>query len=352
MGRVIGCTIGDPAGVGPDVLVRAAAALAGRLPGVRLLAIGDPDVLAQRARSLGVALALRPVGAAEEVRRGPGGEAGDDTHPPVLPVLRAGRVEAGLQPGRPRAADALAALEALRAGALLAASGEIDALVTAPLNKDLVARHEPAFRGHTEWLAHHAGCADPVMLFAAPRDEQVENAADIALLSRHLPLRSALALVRRETVQRTLEVLARHWRGAFGRPPRIGVAALNPHAGEQGRLGTEEGLVLAPAILAARERGVLAAGPYPADSVFLREDLDVILALYHDQGTIMAKRAPWPTVNVTLGLPYVRTSPDHGTAYDRAATGTADAGAMAAAIRMAAWLVQRRAEEVEGAGRG
>ena len=201
------------------------------------------------------------------------------------------------------------------------------------MNKDQIARHEPRFLGHTEMLAERVG-RDPIMLFAGIRPH-------VALLTTHLPTATALTLIRTDAVERMLRRLHDEWSATFGHTPRIGVAALNPHAGEGGRLGSEESRLLAPAIAVAREAGVSAHGPYPADSIFLREELDVVLALYHDQGTIIAKRAPTPSVNVTLGLPYVRTSPDHGTAYDRAAAGGADAEPMTVAVRLAAELAER-----------
>jgi 4-hydroxythreonine-4-phosphate dehydrogenase len=226
-------------------------------------------------------------------------------------------------------------------GAESASSGAADALLTAPLSKAGVAAHAPGFKGHTEFLAALDGSPHPTMIFATPRDEDV-RAPDIALLSTHLPLASALAFVRADTVTASLERLSTDWAARFGRAPHIGLAALNPHAGEDGTIGGEESRVLRPAINAARERGVEVTGPYPADSVFLRTELDVVLALYHDQGTIMAKRAPWPTVNLTLGLSYVRTSPDHGTAYELAGTGRADHRPTLAAMRLAASLAEHR----------
>ena len=226
------------------------------------------------------------------------------------------------------------ALECIATGADLALEGRVDALVTAPVNKGLIAEAEPAFRGHTEYLAQRAGVRHPLMLFAG-------DTPHIALLTTHLPLRSAIAAVSAERLLAFLQRLDREWGRCFGRQPRIGVAALNPHAGENGLLGCEEDEMLRPAIVSAHDAGIDVFGPYPADSIFRHSDLDVVLALYHDQGTIMAKRSPRPTVNVTLGLPYVRTSPDHGTAYDIAASSTADAGSMLAALRLAAEMAGR-----------
>lgn len=318
--------MGDPAGIGPQVLLRAAARTSNGDPG--LLLLGDPGWL--RAHPAAGGLELPQVPSPEAARAAL--QAGE----PGPWVLACAHVEPGGSPGRPRPVDGRAALACIDAGAELAFTGRVDALVTAPVNKELIARWQPRFAGHTEYLAERAGGCAPVMLFAGITPQ-------VALLTTHLPTATALTMIRRPVVTEMLARLHRHWPQAFGRAPAIGVAALNPHAGEGGRLGTEEARILAPAIADARSRGVDARGPYAADSIFEHGDIDVILALYHDQGTIIAKRAPAPSVNLTLGLPYVRTSPDHGTAYDRAANGDADVVPMAAAIRLAAELVGRRA---------
>ena len=398
--------MGDPAGIGPEILLAAAAELgatgdrgAQRSPstakGTRAacLFLGDAAVFATYAQRLkNIDLPVTVPSAAEARAAANKGQPG-----PFL--LECAPVPAGLVPGQPRLVDGAAALAAIQTGARLAAMGAIDALVTAPLSKHGVAAHEPGFKGHTEFLAALDGGALAMMLFAAPRPltramapmapmaqslwrplarpkaqslwrplrgqhghghgRDAEDmsalsglardaapalsaphaAVDIALLTTHLPLVTAIAMVRPAVVEAGLRRLHHAWGSCFGREPVIGVAALNPHAGEHGAIGGEEPRVLAPAIRAVADDGIDARGPYPADSIFLRGELDVILALYHDQGTIMAKRAPWPTVNLTLGLSYVRTSPDHGTAYDLAGAGRADHQAMLAALRMAAQLV-------------
>jgi 4-hydroxythreonine-4-phosphate dehydrogenase len=322
MKPLIGVTMGDPAGIGPEIALRAA-----ERSDTAVLLLGDPELLIGRAGELpGPRTPERVDSAAGARERLIGGAPG----PWVLEVTS---VEPGLTPGAPRTADGRAALDCILAGAALAEAGEIDALVTAPVSKELIARHEPRFLGHTELLAERVG-REPIMLFAGIRPH-------VALLTTHLPTTTALTLIRTGTVARMLRRLHQEWSVTFGRAPHIGVAALNPHAGEGGRLGSEESRVLAPAIAAARAAGVSAHGPYPADSVFLHEELDVVLALYHDQGTIIAKRAPTPSVNLTLGLPYVRTSPDHGTAYDRAAGGDVDAEPMTVAVTLAAELAER-----------
>lgn len=314
MKPLIGCTMGDPAGVGPEVMLKAAAD-----GNAHLLILGDPDWLQRHPAAAG--LQLRRVASAVEAREM---AAAGETGPWVLACCA---VESGLA-GRPQPSDGRAALACIDAGSDLALAGEVDALVTAPVSKDLVAVWEPRFLGHTEHLARRAGVEHPIMLFAGIEPH-------VALLTTHLPIATALTMVRRPLVADTLTRLHELWSTTFGRSPVIGLAALNPHAGEGGRLGTEETRILAPAIADAREQGVDVRGPYPADSVFEHRDLNVVLALYHDQGTIIAKRASTPSVNVTLGLPYLRTSPDHGTAYALAARGGADATPMGAAVALA-----------------
>jgi len=297
-------TMGDPAGIGPEVVLRSCAAIGD--DGPLFTIVGDPDHLEATARSLGI-------------------EPGFDIAAAVTPC---GAVEIGLSPGEPRPSDSRIALDCIVEGARMALAGDVAGLVTAPVSKRGIAAIEPSFRGHTEFLAAHAGAAKPLMVFGGIRPA-------VALLTTHLPLATALASVRRPGIVAALTRLHEGWQRWFGDAPRIGVAGLNPHAGENGLLGSEEQSEVMPAIVEARAAGIDVHGPYPADSVFRHEDLDVVLALYHDQGTIMAKRAPTPSVNLTFGLPYPRTSPDHGVAYDIAGRGTADPAAMESAIRLA-----------------
>ena len=303
----VALTMGDPAGIGPEVALRACEALAAE--GIHPIVVGDPDHLA----ALAVKLHLSPPGE----------------------TIDCGYVEPALEPGRPRPADGRIALQCIVTAADLAASGDATALVTAPVSKRIIAAIEPGFKGHTEFLAARAGVRDPLMVFAGIRPA-------VALLTTHLPLATAVASVRRPAIVNALERLDEGWRRWFGDRPRIGVAGLNPHAGEFGRLGREDDIEVRPAIVDARRDGADVHGPFPADSVFRRQDLDVVLALYHDQGTIMAKRAPTPSVNTTFGLPYPRTSPDHGVAYDIAGKGIADPTAMIAAVRLAVEMASNR----------
>jgi len=302
----VAISMGDPAGIGPEVVLRACAALDG--VDVAPVVVGDPEYLA----SLATVLAL----------------------PAPPDTVACDTVPSGLSLGRPRPSEGRIALDAITTAADLTLQGNADALVTAPVSKVSIAAVEPGFRGHTEFLAARAGVSHPVMLFAGIHPA-------VALLTTHLPLASAIVAVRRPRIVATLGRLDQGWQRWFGAPPRIAVAGLNPHAGEHGLLGSEDDVEVRPAVVEARQNGVHVHGPFPADSIFRRPDIDVVLALYHDQGTIMAKNAPAPSVNTTLGLPYPRTSPDHGVAYDIAAQYIADPAPMIAAIRLAAEMAQR-----------
>jgi len=243
--------------------------------------------------------------------------------PVIDPVGERRRVE----PGSSGAADAEGALAALDVGVEAVTSGVADALVTAPVSKASIARRRPGFSGHTGYLAERAGLGrygrDYLMAFLTP-DLQV------ALLSTHLPLREALDRVTSENLGQALDCLHRHAAG------RIAVAGLNPHAGEGGLLGDEDEREIAPAVAAARERGLEVAGPESADSVFARArggEFDWVLALYHDQGLIAVKTAAFGrATNWTLGLPYLRTSVDHGTAFPLAGRGLADVRPLEAVV--------------------
>ena len=216
---------------------------------------------------------------------------------------------------------------------------EFDAMVTAPVQKSVIADAGVRFMGHTEYLAMRTGAAHPVMLLAA-------DSLRVALATTHLPLRAVSDAITPALLDITLAILNEDLRRLWGMPrPRIAVCGLNPHAGESGHLGHEDRDVIQPAIERARAAGMLVDGPIPADTVFVPRALsnyDVVLAMYHDQGLPVLKHAGFGhAVNVTLGLPIVRTSVDHGTALDLAGTGRADAGSLIAATRLALDFVAR-----------
>ena len=319
---VVVLTQGDPAGVGPEILLKlAAAATAGDY---RPLLIAERAALEAQADPV-----LGPVRSRLEYLPRPA-TAADLELPPtdgiaVIDPLSDGRQ---VKPGESGPADAVGALAALDLGIELARAGSAAALVTAPVSKVSIARHErPGFRGHTDYLA--AACdlerygRDYLMAFLAP-DLQV------ALLTTHLPLARAIDEVRRDAIADALACLDRHAGG------RIAVAGLNPHAGEEGLLGTEDEAEVAPAVALAREQGIDAHGPESPDALFSRArggEFDWVLALYHDQGLIAVKTVAFGSaVNWTLGLPFIRTSVDHGTAFALAGSGRADAEPLARAV--------------------
>lgn len=311
-------TPGEPAGVGPDLLVR----LAQEPREGQLVAIADPGLLSDRAAGLG--LPLRCVDFDPE-----GGPAGNLPGTlAVLPVsLRVTAVAGRLDKG-----NAPYVLETLERGCAGCLSGTFDALVTGPVHKGLINEAGVAFTGHTEFLAGLCG-AEPVMLLTAP-------GLRVALATTHLPLREVSAAISAPRLERVIDILHRDLRGRFAiADPRILVCGLNPHAGEGGHLGREEIDVMLPVLERLRSRGWNLLGPVPADTAFVPDRLrgvDAVLAMYHDQGLPVLKRMGFgQAVNVTLGLPIIRTSVDHGTALELAGTNQADPGSLGAAVEMA-----------------
>jgi 4-hydroxythreonine-4-phosphate dehydrogenase len=307
----IAVTAGEPAGIGPDLCLALARL---ELP-CRLVILGSHSLLTERAGLLGLDLTLAPYDSSAAVR--------------VLDVPLAHPCVAGqLDP-----ANARHVLNLLDRAIDGASSGEFDAIVTAPVQKSVINDAGVPFTGHTEYLAARTGATHPVMLLAA-------DPLRVALATTHLPLRAVSDSITADLLDTTLRIVDADIRRLWGVPrPRIAVCGLNPHAGESGHLGTEDRDVIAPAIARARAAGMMVDGPLPADTVFVPRNLsnyDVVLAMYHDQGLPVLKHAGFGhAVNVTLGLPIVRTSVDHGTALDLAATGRADAGSLVAATRLA-----------------
>jgi 4-hydroxythreonine-4-phosphate dehydrogenase len=293
--------------------------------------VGSRALLAERARLLGLSIEL--------LDYLPGGKS--EAHRPgrleVLDVPLAAPCIAG----RLDTANARHVLGVLDRATDGAANGEFDAIVTAPVQKSVINDAGVPFTGHTEYLAQRTGAAHPVMLLAA-------DGLRVALATTHLPLRAVSDAITAPLLDTTLRIIAEDVRRLWGMSrPRIAVCGLNPHAGESGHLGLEDRDVIAPAIERARAAGMLVDGPLPADTVFVPRALsnyDVVLAMYHDQGLPVLKHAGFGhAVNVTLGLPIIRTSVDHGTALDLAATGRADAGSLIAATRLAVEFAARRA---------
>ena len=318
-------TSGDPAGVGAEIAVAAWRARAG-LPDFFL--IDDPD----RVRRLAPDVPVAEIGAPGEASGVFAGE---------LPVL-AHRFPAPVVPGQAEPANAVATIGAIDRAVGFAMSGEAGAVVTNPINKKVL-YDGAGFRwpGHTEYLAHLGGVERTVMMLAAPGLRVVPVTIHIALAEVPRALTGELI---RETALITNAALKRDLGIAR---PRITVAGLNPHAGEGGAMGREEIEVIAPALDALRTEGLDVTGPLPADTMFhpaARARYDVALTMYHDQGLIPIKTLDFARgVNVTLGLPFIRTSPDHGTAYDIAGTGTADPSSLIEALRLAGEMARLRA---------
>lgn len=320
---ILALTQGDPAGIGPEILLKLFA-------GSAAPAAWQPLLVAERAalEALRPALPdlpwdrLRFLGAAPPRADLESLEAGE------IPVVDPVGSRRQISFGASGPADAAGAMAALDVGIELVDSRVADALVTAPVSKESIARHHlPGFVGHTDYLAEVCGLSrygrDYLMAFLAPE-------LQVALLSVHLPLRQALEEIDGASVGEALDCLHRHAGG------RIALAGLNPHAGEGGLLGGEEGEILAPAVAAARERGIDVHGPESADSLFARArrgEFDWVLALYHDQGLIAVKTSSFGlATNWTVGLPFLRTSVDHGTAFPLAGRGVADAKPLEAVI--------------------
>jgi len=304
----IAVTTGEPAGVGPEL---SAALLSAGWPGVRIVLIGDRTLLEQRGgRSIPDSCVL---------------------HVPLAVPSIAGRLDA---------ANARYVLDLLDAAVEGCTTGRFDAMVTAPVHKGIINDAGVPFTGHTEYLAGRTGARLPVMML-------VGGGLRVALATTHLPLAEVSAAITAGRLADVLTILDADLKSRFGlAAPRILVCGLNPHAGEGGHLGREELDVIEPTLSRLRAAGLQLTGPVPADTAFLPERIaghDAVLAMYHDQGLPVLKRVAFGAgVNVTLGLPILRTSVDHGTALDLAGTGRADPGSLVAAARLAAELCMRR----------
>ncbi|OYX66843.1 MAG: 4-hydroxythreonine-4-phosphate dehydrogenase PdxA [Sphingomonadales bacterium 32-64-17] len=330
MTKPLAVSIGDPAGVGPEVILAAWRARGERdLPA--FAAIGGLEVLRAAAVRAKCDVPLVEIARIADAA---------DAFADGLPVLT--EADGAYKPGAPSEDGARLALASLERAIALAKAGEAAGVVTAPVSKAQIARIEPGFVGQTELLARHCGLADEdaVMMLAGPSLRTVP-------LTVHCALAEVPGLVTRELILHRCRILARALREDYGiARPHVAVAGLNPHAGENGRMGREEIETIMPAIAALRAEGIDATGPHPADTLFAphkRAGYDAALAMYHDQALVPLKTLDFDEgVNVTLGLPIVRTSPDHGTAFDIAGKGVARPQAMIAAIRMAGEIAARR----------
>jgi 4-hydroxythreonine-4-phosphate dehydrogenase len=329
MGLPLAVTMGEPAGIGGELALKAWLARGTGIPGFYL--IDDPDRLVALAGRLDWPVPVRPIGAPAEA---------PEVFPKALPVMPVGRGIRG-RPGHPDPADATAVIEAIETAVADVLRGRALAVVTNPIHKESLYRAGFTHPGHTEFLAALGHVAEvPVMMLAG-------RGLRVVPVTIHLPLRRAVDSLRCEAIVHAGRVAAAALQRDFGiSEPVLAVAGLNPHAGEGGTLGREETEIIRPALTALRAAGVVAKGPFPADGMFHREardSYDAALCMYHDQALIPVKTIDfYGAVNITLGLPFVRTSPDHGTAFDIAGTGTARPDSLIAALRLAAEMAARR----------
>lgn len=327
--------MGDPSGIGPEIILKALTA-----PAVfrrcRPLLFGHPALFERLARTLRLPLTL-------EIIDRPDSWTASPRRLPIVPVIEAGERAGRLPvPGRLSAAGGRLAAQAIERATAWAQAGQLDAITTGPIHKVGLARAGYSFEGHTEFLAALTGSKPVGMMM-------VGGGLRIMLATIHLAVRDLPKRLTSQKILTAIRLTHRAMRNWFGRPrAAIGVAALNPHASDQGRFGDEEGRLIAPAIARARRSGIRATGPYPADTLFHRAhrgEFDATVAMYHDQALIPIKLLAFGrAVNLTVGLPFVRTSVDHGTAYDIAGKGIADPGSLLEALKLASDLARRSSE--------
>jgi 4-hydroxythreonine-4-phosphate dehydrogenase len=326
MALPLALTLGEPAGIGPDITFAAwrRRAELGLSP---FYILADPNFLRARAEHMASDVPITVVEPSAAVA----------TFAQALPVVDIG-VTITAKPGQPDNSSAPAAIASIRRAVHDVHTGRAQAVVTNPVAKTILYRSGFAEPGHTEYLAKLAAemmgiVAQPVMMLWSPE-------LAVVPVTIHLPLREVMTQLTTELITSTGEIVARDLTERFGiARPRLAIAGLNPHAGEDGALGEEDGMVVAPAVARLRAQGIEARGPLPADTLFhaaARATYDAVLAMYHDQALIPIKTLAFDhAVNVTLGLPFVRTSPDHGTAFDIAGSGRADPSSLIAALRLA-----------------
>jgi 4-hydroxythreonine-4-phosphate dehydrogenase len=329
MAKPLALTLGEPAGIGPDITIKAWLRRNElELPAFYLL--GDRDLIARRVKALGVAVPLADVSA----------EDAQAAFAQALPVVATGHA-ATAHPGRPDDNSAQAALSSIRQAVADVIAGRAGAVVTNPIAKSVLYRAGFRHPGHTEFLAELAAAGgrppQPVMMLWSP-------ALAVVPVTIHLPLRDVVPQLTTGLIVSTARIVVADLKVRFGlAAPRLAVTGLNPHAGEDGTLGTEDQEIVAPAVEILRGGGIEVRGPLPADTLFhaaARKTYDCAICMYHDQALIPIKTIAFDdAVNVTLGLPFIRTSPDHGTAFDIAGTGRADPASLIAALRLAARMV-------------
>jgi 4-hydroxythreonine-4-phosphate dehydrogenase len=325
---VVALTLGDPAGIGPEIALKALRKK-NLSPHVNLILIGDLFVLESIAHRIVPAPDIRPFSTFEEIV--------DARTYPCLLNLNHRRFK--IAPGHVDARCGRMSIDYVNTAVCLATAGKIDGIVTGPIHKQAWAAAGSRFSGHTEMLASTTGSRDFAMAFSAKNFLTV-------LLSTHLPLKDALALLSVSLLERKVDLTVKALKEMGVRRARLAVAGVNPHAGEGGLLGDEEIKILTPAIRKCRRKGLDVSGPYPADTVYLRAargEFDAVLAPYHDQAMLAVKALSFGhATNITLGLPFVRTSVDHGTAFDIAGKGVASESALVEAIEKCRDLIRAR----------
>ncbi|MCU6432481.1 4-hydroxythreonine-4-phosphate dehydrogenase PdxA [Undibacterium sp. Jales W-56] len=341
MSKRIAITVGEPAGIGPEISLRAAWQLRNE---IRPVLIGDAAYLAMLAGEIDPVIKL--MGVSLEALRHSGLPGCGTDQITVIDCPLTAHVVAGQLDAR----NGRAVLHTLDVAIESVQQGWCDAIVTAPLQKSTINDAGVPFSGHTEYFAEKTNTAQVVMMLACEASAHLPQALRVALATTHLPLKDVAAAINFDHLLATVQIIDHDLRDKFGLPrPRILVTGLNPHAGENGYLGREEIDVISPVIQHAQSLGMDVQGPYPADTLFQQkylQDADCVLAMYHDQGLPVLKHASFGMgVNITLGLPLIRTSVDHGTALDLAALGVgrAEVGSMLVAIRVAAKMAQTSA---------
>ena len=330
---LIAVTMGDPAGIGPEIVARTFTG-SGFRDESRALVVGNPEILERAAKLLELPLRVNEISEPEEAAFETG----------AVDVLAVGEVPGDLPFGELDARAGDAAFRYVERATELASAGRVGAIATAPLNKEAIHLAGHKYPGHTEILAELTGTEDYAMML-------VTDELKVIHVSTHVSLREAIERVRPERELAVMRLAHDSLRKLGVENPKVAVAGLNPHAGENGLFGTEDAEYIAPAVEEARERGIEASGPWPPDTVLMRArrgEFDVVVVQYHDQGHIPVKLMGFDTgVNVTVGLPFFRTSVDHGTAFDIAGTGKADHASMRAALELARKLsaAEERAEE-------
>jgi 4-hydroxythreonine-4-phosphate dehydrogenase len=331
MSLPLALTLGEPAGIGPDLTLAIWHKRRELVP-PSFYVLGDPEFLRERAKMLGLSVAIKETAPAETA----------NVFADALPVVGIAHVTA--RPGQPDDSSAPAAIGAIRAGVADVLVGRAAAVVTNPIAKSVLYRAGFAHPGHTEFLAELAAAAigkpvQPVMMLWSPE-------LAVVPVTIHIALRDVIGALSTDLIVETGRIAARDLQNRFGiARPRLALAGLNPHAGEDGTIGREDGEIVAPAVARLKADGIDARGPRPADTMFhasARATYDAALCMYHDQALIPIKTLAFDHgVNVTLGLPFVRTSPDHGTAFDLAGTGRADPSSLLAALKLAARMTER-----------